>query len=57
MKQRKKSAVLPTGSKKTLFHVGMYSGVYESIWFKIDTMIDTIELYILILVQVTLALI
>ena len=32
----------------------MHSDVYESIWFKLDMMIDTTELYILITVYVTL---
>ena len=32
------------------FTVGMHSDVYELIWFKLSVMIDTTELYILILV-------
>ena len=35
----------------------MHSNVYESIWFKLGVMIDTIEFYILILNLWTLALI
>ena len=32
----------------------MHSGVQESIWFNVGMMIDTIELYILIVVKLTL---
>ena len=35
---------------KNNFSVGMHSDIYELIWFKCGVMIDTIELYILILV-------
>ena len=49
---KKKSAVLFTGSKN--FNVGMHSDVYELIWFKFSMIIDTIVLYILILVRITL---
>ena len=35
------------------FNVGMHSDVYESIWFKLGMMIDTVVLYILILVKLT----
>ena len=37
-----------TASKN--FNIGMYSDMNESIWFKLDMMIDALVLYILILV-------
>ena len=37
------------------FNVGMHSGIYELIWFKLGVMIVTIGFYILIIVFVTLA--
>ena len=40
-------AVLQTGSK--YLNVGMHSDIYEWIWLKLDMMIDTTTLYILIL--------
>ena len=39
------------------FSVGIHSDIYESIWFKLGLMTDTVELYILILVLLTLTLI
>ena len=36
------------------FNVGMHSDIYQWIWFKLGMMIDTIVLYILILVYLTL---
>ena len=50
---REITAVLMTVSK----NFGMHSHVYESIWFKVGMMIDTIELYILILTLLILTLI
>ena len=38
------------------FNVGMHSDIYESIWFKLGMLIDTIELCILIIIYVTLTL-
>ena len=38
-------------------NVGMHLDVYEWIWFKLGMMIDTIVLYILILIKLTLPLI
>ena len=49
---KKKTAVLFTGSKN--FNVGMHSDVYELIWFRFSMITDTIVLYILILVRITL---
>ena len=39
------------------FNVGMHSNVYEWIWFRLGMMIDTVQLYIMILVLLTLTLI
>ena len=46
---REITAVLQTALKKNV-SVGMHLDVYVWIWFKLSMMIDTIELYILILV-------
>ena len=45
-------AVLLTAWKN--FSIGMHLNIYESIWFKLSMMIGTIDLYILILVFLTL---
>ena len=41
---RETTSVLLTALKKKV-NVGMQSDVYESIWFKCNMMIDTIDLY------------
>ena len=46
--RREITAVLLTVSKK--FSIGIHSDFYESVWFKLGMIVDTIELYILILV-------
>ena len=48
-------AVLLTTSKN--ISVGIYLDIYNFIWFRLVMMIDTTDLYILILVSVTLSLI
>ena len=52
LETREITAVFLTASKT--FNVGMHSDIYKSIWVRLDVMIDTIELYMLILVVVTL---
>ena len=46
--KREVTAALLTASNH--FTVGMYSDVYESICFKLSTMIDTVDIYILVLI-------
>ena len=47
-------AVLLTASRN--FYGGLHLNVYELIWFELSVMIDTIDLHILIIAQMTLAL-
>ena len=55
-KTREITAVLQAAPKKS-FNIGMHSGSYEWVWFKLGIMIDTVVLYLLILVLLTLTVI